>query len=223
MDLSIYNPNQIPRPGAQSGAGAAPRAGTQNAAGRNGPARPAEAGQATAPQAGPEASKRSAEARGPPRAREGDAANRPDPQDQRRIRELQTRDREVRSHEAAHLATAGPYAEGGAQLQFRQGPDNRFYAVGGEVQLDTSRPEDPEKALDKAETLTRAALAPAEPSSQDLRVAAQARAMAAEARAELQRQEGGGESGGANRPDAAYRQAAEGAADSSGGRLDRMI
>lgn len=196
MDLSIYNPNQFPRPGAQSGAGAAPRAGAQNAAGRSGQARPAETGQATPSQDGPEATRWSAEVRGGSRAREGDSATRPDPQEQRRIRELQVRDREVRSHEAAHLATAGPYAEGGAQLQFQQGPDNRFYAVGGEVRLDTARPEDPEKAQDKA----------------------------AEARAELQREEGSGESGGANRSDTAYRQAAEGdAADRSGVRLDRMI
>ncbi|MEF8793126.1 putative metalloprotease CJM1_0395 family protein [Thiohalorhabdus sp.] len=217
MDLSIYNPSQFPRPAAQSGAWLPPRSGAPNGVSGGDQARPAETGRATTPQDGPEGSWRS------PPNRQTESNAHPDTQEQQRARELQARDREVRSHEAAHLATAGPYAEGGAQLQFRQGPDNRFYAVGGEVQLDTSRPEDPDKALHKAETLVQSALAPAEPSSQDLRVAAQARAMAAGARAELQ-QEGGGGAGEANRSDSAYRRAAEGdSADRSGRRLDRMI
>jgi septal ring factor EnvC (AmiA/AmiB activator) len=46
-------------------------------------------------------------------------------------------------------------------------------------------PNDPEATLRKMEVVLRAALAPVEPSAQDLRVAAQAQAQAAQARVEL--------------------------------------
>lgn len=102
--------------------------------------------------------------------------------EQRQIRELQARDREVRAHEQAHLAAAGQYAKGGIQYEFQRGPDGRLYAVGGQVNVDTSEiPGDPQATLRKAQTLRRAALAPAQPSSQDRAVAADMTAMAAEA------------------------------------------
>ena len=100
--------------------------------------------------------------------------------------ELRARDTEVRQHERAHLAAAGSLARGGAQLDFVTGPDGRQYAVGGEVSLDTSPvPNDPEATIQKAQTVRRAALAPAQPSSQDQRVAAQATQMEFAARTEL--------------------------------------
>jgi len=102
------------------------------------------------------------------------------------IRKLAERDREVRAHEQAHQAVGGQYA-GAMSLTYERGPDGKNYAVGGEVPIDTSKvANDPEATLDKAETIRRAALAPAEPSSQDRRVAAQAVQMAVEARAEIQ-------------------------------------
>lgn len=102
--------------------------------------------------------------------------------EQRLVRELQARDREVRAHEQAHLAAAGQYAKGGIQYEFQRGPDGRLYAVGGQVNVDTSEiPGDPQATLRKAQTLRRAALAPAQPSSQDRAVAADMTAMAAEA------------------------------------------
>ncbi|WP_052063866.1 putative metalloprotease CJM1_0395 family protein [Nitrincola sp. A-D6] len=105
------------------------------------------------------------------------------------VRELAARDREVRQHEMAHQAAGGQYT-GGATYTFERGPDEVMYAVGGEVSIDTSSvPGDPEATLQKAERIERAALAPAEPSPQDMRVAASARAMAAEARAELLREQ----------------------------------
>lgn len=92
----------------------------------------------------------------------------------REIDALQARDREVRAHEQAHLAAAGQYASGGIQYTFERGPDGRMYAVGGQVSVDTSEiPGDPQATLLKAQTLRRAALAPAEPSGQDRAVAAQ--------------------------------------------------
>lgn len=108
---------------------------------------------------------------------------------QHQVAQLQERDREVRAHEAAHLSAAGGYATGSAQFSYSRGPDGRLYAIGGEVGIDTSRvSDDPRATLTKAETIQRAALAPADPSAQDQRVAAQAVAMATQARQELAQQ-----------------------------------
>lgn len=108
-------------------------------------------------------------------------------EDERRIlQELQASDREVRAHEAAHLAAAGGIALGGAHFTFQRGPDGQLYAVGGDVSIDVSSiPGDPVATVQKAEQIRRAALAPLHPSSQDLSVAAQARQMAAQALATL--------------------------------------
>ncbi|PPD35490.1 MAG: hypothetical protein CTY19_00090 [Methylomonas sp.] len=107
---------------------------------------------------------------------------------QRQIEILKARDREVRSHEQAHLTAAGGLAIGGASFEFVTGPDGQRYAVGGEVSIDTSGvPGDPEATLRKAETIRRAALAPARPSSQDYSVASKATAMANQARLEMLR------------------------------------
>ncbi|GAA0790684.1 putative metalloprotease CJM1_0395 family protein [Marinobacterium sediminicola] len=106
-------------------------------------------------------------------------------QEQQVVRQLSARDREVRQHEMAHQAAGGGHT-GAVSYTFQRGPDGRMYAVGGEVSIDTSAVSgDPRATLEKAEAIIRAAMAPAEPSSQDYRVAASARAMAAEARAEL--------------------------------------
>ena len=67
----------------------------------------------------------------------------------------------MRAHEQAHLAAAGPYANGAPTFEFQTGPDGRQYAVGGEVSIDTSPvPGDPEATVRKAQTVKRAALAP---------------------------------------------------------------
>lgn len=106
-------------------------------------------------------------------------------QEAEEIRKLQMRDREVRAHEAAHAAAGGAHA-GAATFTYERGPDGRTYAVGGEVSIDVSAVSgDPEATLQKAEQVRAAALAPAEPSSQDMKVAQRAQAMAAEARVEL--------------------------------------
>lgn len=101
------------------------------------------------------------------------------------IDQLKARDREVRAHEQAHAAVGGQYA-GSPTYTFQQGPDGKKYAVGGEVSIDTSKvPDDPEATLQKAEIVRAAALAPAEPSAQDLRVAASATQMATEAKQDI--------------------------------------
>jgi len=109
------------------------------------------------------------------------------------MRELKARDREVRTHEAAHIAAGGSVVRGGAKLQYVRGPDGVLYATGGEVSIDTSQASTPEATLTKAEMIRRAALAPAKPSSQDRSVAADAARMAMQARQEIFAQQQAGE------------------------------
>jgi len=106
-------------------------------------------------------------------------------QDQKVLTQLRSRDREVRAHEAAHIAAAGKYVASGPSYTFQQGPDGNTYAIGGEVQLDTSQEADASARLQKAETIHRAALAPAQPSAQDFSVAANATRNAAQARFDI--------------------------------------
>jgi len=102
------------------------------------------------------------------------------------VSELKQRDAEVKAHEAAHLAAAGGIATGGASFDYQRGPDGVQYAIGGEVNIDTSAVAgDPAATLRKADTIRRAALAPAEPSGPDMQAAASATALAAQAQAEL--------------------------------------
>ena len=106
--------------------------------------------------------------------------------DQSLLSRLRARDREVRAHEAAHAAVGGSLVRGGPSYTLQRGPDGRSYAIGGEVQLDTSAvPNDPEATLQKSNQIRAAALAPAEPSPQDLRVAANASQLAAKARVDI--------------------------------------
>ena len=109
----------------------------------------------------------------------------PDPAESAQIRELAARDREVRQHELALKSAAGSLA-GAISFDYQRGPDGRLYAVGGEVDIRTTpASNDPADVVAYAEQVIRAALAPAEPSSQDRQVAVQARAMLAQAQAEL--------------------------------------
>lgn len=43
--------------------------------------------------------------------------------EEKMVRQLQERDREVKNHEMAHLANAGQYARGGPTYSYQQGPD----------------------------------------------------------------------------------------------------
>ena len=107
-------------------------------------------------------------------------------QERKQVKELQQRDREVRAHEQAHMAAAGPHARGGPRYEYQTGPDDRQYAIGGEVSIDTSPiPNDPEATIRKASVVRRAALAPREPSPQDRAIAAKATSMMQKAQAEL--------------------------------------
>lgn len=120
-------------------------------------------------------------------------------QEQRQLVEkLKARDREVRAHEQAHLSAAGSLAVSGANYDYVTGPDGQRYASGGDVGIDMSEVAgDPQATLLKADTIRRAALAPANPSAQDQSVAARAVAMANKARAELLSAQRGDNRGGA--------------------------
>lgn len=119
---------------------------------------------------------------------EGKGPNELSSAEQRQVEKLKRIDAKVRAHEQAHLAAAGPHAQGGPSYEYTQGPDGRRYAVGGEVSLDTSKGDTPEETIQKMRTVRSAALAPAEPSSQDMSVANKATQKLNEARAEKQTQ-----------------------------------
>lgn len=120
------------------------------------------------------------------------------PDQQQQLRELQRADTSVRQHEAAHQAAGGPYA-GGASFTYTRGPDGKNYATAGEVPVDTSPERDPQATVRKMETVKAAALAPADPSPQDLRVAQQANAAKAQAMQQMRSKasgQGGQSAGG---------------------------
>ncbi len=112
-------------------------------------------------------------------------SSQPNPQEQQKIQALKLRDQEVRTHEAAHAAVGGQYA-GAPKLEYETGPDGKRYAVSGEVSIDLSKVKgSPQETIAKMEQIQAAALAPAQPSSQDRRVAARAAQIATQARMEL--------------------------------------
>ena len=99
------------------------------------------------------------------------------PEDLAQVARLAARDREVRAHEAAHMAAAAGLSTGGAEYTYERGPDGKLYAIGGQVRIETTPSQNPEEALAKARQLRAAASAPADPSPQDDAVASRASQM----------------------------------------------
>jgi hypothetical protein len=108
--------------------------------------------------------------------------------DAQALRQMQQRDREVRSHEAMHQAVGGSLA-GPASFDYRSGPDGRRYAVSGEVPIDTAPERELRATIIKMQRVIDAALAPPDPSAQDQSVAVQAQGTMARAQSELSRVE----------------------------------
>ncbi|MCC6220020.1 MAG: hypothetical protein IT291_02135 [Deltaproteobacteria bacterium] len=108
-----------------------------------------------------------------------------DEHERQELEKLKKRDQEVRLHEQAHLAALGAHRAGGAKFSYDVGPDGKSYAVSGEVPIDASKEESPEKTIEKARTIRRAALAPSDPSAADKAAAAQANKLEADAKKEL--------------------------------------
>lgn len=110
-------------------------------------------------------------------------------EEQNQVSDLKSRDREVRSHEMAHMMVGGNLVRKGASYQYQTGPDGQRYAVGGEVSIDSSAVDgDPAATIRKMEQVKRAALAPAEPSGQDRAVSSAAAQTEAAALQELLQQ-----------------------------------
>jgi len=109
------------------------------------------------------------------------------PEEEADVERLKKREEEVKAHEAAHAA-AGGGVTGAISYSYTTGPDNKEYITDGEIQIDTSAGgSDPESVIAKMEAVIRSAYAPAEPSSKDRQVAAQAQQILAAA--ELQAKE----------------------------------
>ncbi|MDQ1244768.1 MAG: hypothetical protein QG565_1108 [Campylobacterota bacterium] len=97
--------------------------------------------------------------------------------DERRlVQDLQSRDTEVRAHEAAHQGAGGGMT-GGASFSYQKGPDGRMYAIGGEVSISIPSGSTPQETIRNAQQAIAAAMAPADPSGQDFAVASSAMVM----------------------------------------------
>ncbi len=108
------------------------------------------------------------------------------PAEQSRVDELREQDREVRRHERAHHAAAGPYITSGTRFEYETGPDGERYAVRGELHIDSSPVRgNPRETVRKMQQVRRAALTPDLPSAQDRTVARQAATIEQQAQAAL--------------------------------------
>ncbi len=105
------------------------------------------------------------------------------PQERQQVAKLQARDTEVKAHEAAHKAAGGGLA-GSASFEYQKGPDGKMYAVGGEVPISFKKGSTPEETIANARQVRAAALAPANPSPQDFKVASSATMMELKAQQE---------------------------------------
>ena len=94
--------------------------------------------------------------------------------EKREVERLRQREAEVKAHEEAHRLAGGRYIRGPIQYEYETGPDGKRYISGGEVSIDTTEENDPEKTEKKMQTVRRAALAPLNPSATDRAVAAEA-------------------------------------------------
>lgn len=109
-------------------------------------------------------------------------------EDQKRVTELKKRDIEVRAHERAHAA-AGGHMAGAPNYQFETGPDGQKYAVSGDVAIRMPNSEDPAVRVQEARQVRAAVAAPSRPSSQDMKIAAEATKIEMEALAELREEQ----------------------------------
>lgn len=108
--------------------------------------------------------------------------------EQRQADQLKATDTKVRAHEQAHMAAGSGLVRGGASYTYETGPDKKRYAVGGEVSIDASPGRTPQEKVAKSRQIEAAALAPADPSPQDRRVAARASEMEMQAKQEMAQQ-----------------------------------
>ncbi|QKF80636.1 putative metalloprotease CJM1_0395 family protein [Halarcobacter ebronensis] len=99
------------------------------------------------------------------------------------LAKLKVVDAQVRAHEAAHQS--GPAAVGGASFTYTKGPDGIMYAIGGEVPVQIETSSDPQETISNLQGVIATALAPADPSPQDISIASKARVLMMKAQQEL--------------------------------------
>lgn len=110
-----------------------------------------------------------------------DSDNQVTPEEQQVVDELQSTDQKVRTHEQAHAAAGGH----NVRYEYETGPDGRQYAVAGTTDIEIyAAGNDPDGKMTQAKRMRSAALAPADPSGQDLAVAAKATRLEMDARRE---------------------------------------
>ncbi|WP_285670568.1 putative metalloprotease CJM1_0395 family protein [Paralimibaculum aggregatum] len=161
----------------------APRSAEQSRIGGRGAAQARPQSQA-AGRAATAGSPAAADAAGEPLASPAEAAGF-SPEELAVLAELAARDRKVRAHETAHARVGGRHA-GQPRYEFAVGPDGKRYAIGGQVQIDVSTsPQDPAATIAKMQVVRAAALAPADPSPADRRVAQLAERLMRAAQADL--------------------------------------
>ena len=104
-------------------------------------------------------------------------------QEKAELTKLKAIDAKVRAHEAAHQS--GPAASGGASLTYSKGADGIMYAVAGEVPVRIDTGSSPQETISNMQGVIATALAPADPSPQDLSIASKARVLLMKAQQEF--------------------------------------
>lgn len=106
------------------------------------------------------------------------------PEVKQEIRQLQMTEQEVIKHEQAHKSVGGELT-GPVSYTYTNGPDDKRYIDGGEVSIQMKEGATPEETLTILQRVRAAALAPADPSPQDLRVASSATSQMQQVRSEI--------------------------------------
>lgn len=106
-----------------------------------------------------------------------------DLQTKREVAKLQSAERKIIAHEMAHMSAGGKFA-GSPSYSYTQGPNGKKYITGGEVPIKIIKGKTPEETIQNMEQVKRAALAPANPSPQDMSVASKASQIKSSAAAE---------------------------------------
>ncbi|MDQ7045561.1 MAG: putative metalloprotease CJM1_0395 family protein [Sulfurimonas sp.] len=110
------------------------------------------------------------------------------PDEERLVNDLQSRDSEVKTHEAAHQSAGGGMT-GAASYTYQQGPDGKMYAIGGEVSINMPSGSSPQETIANARQVAASAMAAGSPSPQDHAVAASARVMEMKAQQQLAKEQ----------------------------------
>jgi hypothetical protein len=115
-----------------------------------------------------------------------ESADKLSPDEERLLKDLHSRDSEVKAHEAAHQAAGGGMT-GAASYTYQQGPDGKMYAIGGEVSISMKSGSSPEETAKNARQIIASAMAAGNPSPQDFAVASSAKVMEMKAQRQIAR------------------------------------